>query len=141
TYSMKHNSEREAVFCERALEEHAANYAQGKCGISNIRAAITERLHSGELIAAVHHEYPNKAYTTREMLKLEQENIAWVKEGAGKHQPISARPDLKGLDSDQQRVAAFAVSSPDRFMIIEGKAGSGKSHTLSAIKNEAERSG
>lgn len=140
-YSMKHNSEREAVFCERAMEEHAANCARDKATIADIRAAIKEELRSAELIAAIRHEHPNKAYTTREMLRLEQENIAWTTEGVGRQQPISWRPELKGLDSDQQRVAAFALASRDRFIMIEGRAGTGKSHTLSAIKDEAERSG
>ncbi len=140
-YSMNHNSEREAIFSERSLEEHAINYGRDKCSVSDIRAAIAEQLRSGELILATAHEYLNEAYTTRQMLKVEQENIAWVKEGAGKCEPICSRANLQGLDSDQQRVAAFALSTSDRFIIIEGKAGSGKSRTLGAIKDAAERDG
>lgn len=140
-FSMDHNSERQAVFSERSLEEHAANHVRDKATIADIRAAIKEQLANGELLLAANHAFPSKANTTRAMLQLEQENIDWVKQGAGKFQPICQNPELFGLDADQTRTAAFALSSPHKLTIIQGVAGSGKSQTLSAIKREAERSG
>ena len=91
--------------------------------------------------------------TTTKALKLEAEIVAEVKRGIGRSEPIFdlaagleraqrglGPPDGSRLrlGDDQMRAAALMLSSPDRFVAIQGVAGAGKS-TLFALVGAAAR--
>ena len=91
--------------------------------------------------------------TTTRALKMEAEIVAAVRNGIGKSEPLfapaaglqRARQGLITADGariqlgeDQVRAAALILSSPDRFVAVQGVAGAGKS-TMFALVGEAAR--
>jgi len=91
--------------------------------------------------------------TTTRALKMEAEIVTAVKNGIGKSEPLfapasglqRARQGLVTADGgrielgdDQVRAAALILSSPDRFVAVQGVAGAGKS-TMFALVGEAAR--
>ena len=91
--------------------------------------------------------------TTTRALKMEADIVAAVRNGIGKAEPLfeatvgleRARQGLVMADGsriqlgdDQVRAAALILSSPDRFVAVQGVAGAGKS-TMFALVGEAAR--
>ena len=91
--------------------------------------------------------------TTTRALKIEADIVAAVKAGIGKSRPVleppvalqRARQGLTQSDGariqlgdDQVRAAVLVLSSPDRFVAVQGVAGAGKS-TMFALVGEAAR--
>src|SRR5262249_35930152 len=88
--------------------------------------------------------------TTRRMLDLERANIREVLEGKGKQQPIIEGAQVRqavdrisagreiALNDSQREAVARLFSNRDRVMALQGRAGTGKTTVLSALKAAAE---
>jgi conjugative relaxase-like TrwC/TraI family protein len=150
TYARDRNIEREAVVDERALIRDALRRSMGESTFWEIRQNIEHRIRSGEFIE-VGRERPNGAdrtLTTREMLGYECDNIARVQIGQGRYEPLVSeemRHELSGkfahLSNSQRRAVEEILSSRDQVVGLEGVAGAGKTTSLSAIREAAERQG
>jgi conjugative relaxase-like TrwC/TraI family protein len=160
-FSAKHGTEREAVLDVRKLIEVGLEHGMSKLTLSDVRAEIANQEKLGHLIKAgddspthVHTAArwdrswkPGGAFTTPEMLKLEQENIAMVHNGMGRATPIAEPAEVLGwavqreLLPDQAGVAASTLASRDWVTAIEGWAGATKTTTVGAIKDFAEQQG
>ncbi len=76
SFSIAHNTEREAVTDRRALECTALQYAMGIADLESVRHETGIRESRGDLIAlGVSPSSPAIAYTTTEMVALERENL------------------------------------------------------------------
>jgi conjugative relaxase-like TrwC/TraI family protein len=150
TYTRDRNIEREAVVDERVLMRDALRRSMGECSFWEIRQNIEHRIRSGEFIE-VGRARPNgadRALTTREMLGYEQDNIAHMQAGRERHDPLVSeenRHELAGnfdrLSHSQRRAVEEILSSRDQVVGLEGVAGAGKTTSLSAIREAAERQG
>jgi conjugative relaxase-like TrwC/TraI family protein len=150
TYARDRNIEREAVVDERVLVRDALRRSMGESSFWEVRQNIEHRIRSGEFIE-VGRETPNGAdrtLTTREMLGYERDNIARMQTRRERHAPLVSediRQELSGncahLSDSQRRAVEEILSSRDQVVGLEGVAGAGKTTSLTAIREAAERQG
>jgi conjugative relaxase-like TrwC/TraI family protein len=150
TYSRDRNIEREAVVDERELMRDALRRGMGETTFREIKQNFDERLRLGEFIE-VRQDRPGAAgrkFTTREMLDYERDNLAQMKADQGKHEPLVSKEKREELTekfahlSDSQRQAVEEIlSSRDQITGLDGVAGAGKTTSLAATREAAERQG
>ncbi len=150
TYARDRNIEREAVVDERALVRDALRRSMGESSFGEVRQNIEHRFRSGEFIEVgrERHNGTDRILTTREMLDYERDNITRMQTGQERHDPLASeetRQELSGkfghLSSSQRRAVEEILSSRDQVVGLEGVAGAGKTTSLAAIREAAERHG
>ncbi len=136
-----------ATFTERDLDRFLTKQLgdEGQEGRETVRAAV---LQSPELVPLYDRETGEKSgrFTTKEVR--EQERAAMAAAGGLSRQragAVSARSAeaaraARTLRPDQDAAFAHAIGKGD-LKLIEGRAGTGKSYTLSAIRDAHERDG
>lgn len=150
TYARDRNIEREAVVDERVLIRDALRRSMGESSFWEVRQNLEHRIRSGEFVE-VGRERPNGAdriLTTGEMLGCERDNTSRMQTGQQRHDPLvseEARQELSGkfrhLSNSQRRAVEEILSSRDQMVGLEGVAGAGKTTSLAAIREAAERQG
>jgi len=150
TYARDKNVEREAVVDERQLIRDALRRSMGESTFREVRDSLEQRIRSGEFVE-VSREHPGDAdrtLTTREMLDYERDNITRMKTGQEGHDSLvsqQTRQELAGqfdhLSDSQHRAVEEILTSRDQVVGLEGVAGAGKTTSLSAIREAAERQG
>jgi conjugative relaxase-like TrwC/TraI family protein len=150
TYARDKNIEREAVVDERQLIRDALRRSMGESTFREIRHNIEQRIQSGEFIEVGRERTvgADRTLTTRDMLDYERDNIHRMHAGQEKHAPLiseQTRQELAGkfdhLSDSQRRAVEDILSSRDQVVGLEGVAGAGKTTSLSAIREAAERQG
>jgi conjugative relaxase-like TrwC/TraI family protein len=148
SFSVAHNTEREAVTDRRALERTALQYAMGIADIQSVRHETGVRESRGDLIAlGVSPSSPAIAYTTPEMVALERENLELMRAGKGRAQAITTEQRARSwaaarsLSAEQAQVAALTLTATDWLTAIEGRAGAAKTTTVGALNDFAENAG
>lgn len=155
-FSVSVLSQREAVFTEKDLKVEALKYAiNNESLISNeqIDAALKQALTDETLYKAEPGENGSKRYTTPWQLTIESETQARIKNGLNACQAIcnetEVKQELKNLywekrftPTDTQRDAINALlTSKDRYVAIQGFAGTGKTKMVSIIADIAQKHG
>lgn len=138
-YAADKLAERDAVFITHDLIKEAITGAIGPVGYAPIEAAVKRAVEQKNLIPALLRDRP--AWTTPEALKLETENIELI--GAGRGAVESILPDSataksmlggKGLTPGQFDAAHLILTSTDRYVAVQGFAGTGKTFMLNAVR-------
>jgi conjugative relaxase-like TrwC/TraI family protein len=149
TYATDRNIEREAVVDERLILRDALRRSLGESTVESVRIEFENRVSQGDLVSIQQPaDSPARAFTTPGMRALEEETIQAMREGRGKYERLAgeetvghiaaARPTL----SDSQRAAVEQLAaSRDQVMALEGVAGAGKTTTLAAVRDAAQREG
>ena len=148
TFSRDKNFEREAVVDERALIRDGLRRGMGSVTYAQVRGNLNVRIASGEFQAVERAHMPGRQFTTAKAIAAEHEIIGRVREGRNQIDPLLSRSQAiafadqhQHLNRTQRSVVEDVLSSPDRFQGIQGFAGSGKTTTLSVIRNAAEIQG
>lgn len=149
TFSMAKNFEREAVVDEREMLRDALRRSVGDATLGEIRAEFDRRIRDGEFIELEKRVgTPGRAFTTQEMIDLEHDTIQVMRDGQNKYAPltsIEARSVIERshaqLSESQRRAVEQILASRDQVMALEGVAGAGKTTSLAAIREAAEREG
>ncbi len=148
SFSVAHNTEREAVTDQRALERTALQYAMGITDLEGVRRETGVRESRGDLIAlAVSPSFPGVVYTTPDMVALERENLELMRVGKGHAQAITTEQRARSwaaarsLSAEQAQVAALTLTATDWLTSIEGRAGAAKTTTVGALNDFAENAG
>ena len=148
SFSVAHNTEREAVIDRRALEATALQHAMGAIDLDELRRESTAWEERRALIALdASIASPNGTFTTPEMVALERDNLDLMGAGRGQNLPIAAAEEIRrwatgrGLLADQIEVAQLSLTARDWLTSIEGRAGSAKTTTVGAIREFAEEHG
>ena len=149
TFSKERNLEREAVVEERELLRDALRRSMGEATLTEVRAEFEKRINAGEFIR-VEKELgaPGRAYTTQEMIDCERDTIQAMREGQNRYPAIISADTRRGveighphLSESQRRAIEQILASRDQVTALEGVAGSGKTTSLTAIREAAEREG
>ncbi len=147
TFAKERSFERDAVADERALLADALRRSMGGATLAQVKADFETRIKSGEFVEAQRKgNSPGRAFTTAEMIAYEQDTINTMRAGQDQHPPLAtfgtrraireAHPHL----SETQRLAVDQIlSSRDQVIALEGVAGAGKTTSLAAIREAAER--
>jgi conjugative relaxase-like TrwC/TraI family protein len=150
SFARERLSERSAVFEHFETIRNALRHAQGKIRLPEIQAELDRQRGQGNFIPVDHiRPYaPAARYTTPELINAEREVIERVRAGRSQVQPIAsvtanAIRSLYGsrLNEDQLRLLQEVLVSRDQTFGIQGRAGTGKTTALSAIKEMAESYG
>src|SRR5579863_6743347 len=151
TYAREKNLEREAVADERDLMRDSLKRSMGDASLEEVRAEFGKRIERGELIEAARAEHqPGRAFTTEEMIHFERDNIQLMRAGQNndQHAALATHETRREIErehahlSNSQRAAVEEIlSSRDQVTALEGAAGTGKTTSLAAIREAAERDG
>jgi conjugative relaxase-like TrwC/TraI family protein len=131
-WAVEHLSERQAVFTGRQLETAALRHATGRGpSADQVRAAIAA--HPGLVRGA------GDRLTTSDARRLEAGNLALMRRARATRSPaiVPAPWHHPGLAPDQLRVARHILESEAQILAVEGKAGTGKTFTLSRVRDAA----
>ncbi len=147
TFAKERNFERDAVADERALLTDALRRSMGGATLAQVKADFEERIKSGEFVEVqTHGNSPDRAFTTTEMIGYERDTINAMRAGQDRHAALAtfgtrwAMRQAHGHLSDTQRRAVEQIlSSRDQVTALEGVAGAGKTTSLAAIREAAER--
>lgn len=147
SYSRERNLEREAVSEERDLLRDALKRSMGEATLGEVKVEFEKRVQSGEFIGTSSRT-PGRAFTTSEMINYERLTIEAMREGQKQHAPIAASDVRNESENGHRRLSGVQwqavqqiLSSRDKIMALEGIAGTGKTTSLAAIREIAEREG
>ena len=149
SYARERGMEREAVADERSLMRDALKHTMGEARLPEIKAEFERRVQSSELIEVPRREgLAGRAFTTGEMQGYERELIDRMKMGQGnrevfadgqtRQQTMEQHPHLS---VSQRNAVDTVLTSRDQMMALEGVAGAGKTTSLAAVREAAERAG
>jgi len=146
-YSREKNLERDAVAEERALLRDALKRSMGDATVADVKAEFEKRLQAGEFIETSNRA-PDRAFTTAEMIGYERNIIQVMHAGQNQYEPIANVETRREIEQDHlhlsesQRAAVEQIlSSRNQVTALEGAAGTGKTTSLAAIREVAEREG
>ena len=147
-YAVEKNFEREAVSNERDLMRDALKRAMGEAPLSRIQQEFNREIEGGGLIRKESRSGIGRSFTTDEMIALERDNIRLMR-GTQDQYPALASSGIRReieqeygyLSSSQHRAVQEVLSGRDQIAALEGVAGAGKTTSLNAIRDAAEREG
>ena len=147
TYAQDKNLERHAVTDERDLMRDALKRSMGEAGFGEVRERFEKRIESGSLIE-VEGKSPARAFTTEKMIQYERDNVSEMRKGQGQHGVLvnsetwqSVQQNHTHLSASQRTAVEQTLATQDKIVGLEGVAGAGKTTSLSAIREAAEREG
>jgi conjugative relaxase-like TrwC/TraI family protein len=147
TYAQDKNLERHAVTDERELMRDALKRSMGDGSFAEVRERFDKRIESGHLIE-VESRSPARAFTTEKMIQYEHDNVSEMRKGQGQYGVLanpetwqSVQQNHTHLSASQRAAVEQTLASRDKIVGLEGLAGAGKTTSLSAIRETAEREG
>jgi conjugative relaxase-like TrwC/TraI family protein len=150
TFAKDRLSERSAVFEHFEVMRDALRHTQGKVCLPDIQAELDRQREQCYLVSVEHirPHAPAARYTTPELIQVEREVIERVRSAKNQVQPIASvtanaiRDRYRTrLNEDQLRLVHEVLVSRDQIFGIQGRAGTGKTTALSALKEMAEENG
>jgi len=140
TFARDRNLEREAVVDERALMRDALKRSMGHASFEEVRSHFEERVRKGDLIEVK--TAVGRSFTTPEMMTLERDNIERMRAGQNRYAPLVLQNNSFDHLSDSQRQAVETIlDSRDQIVGLQGAAGAGKTTSLAALREAAEKEG
>jgi conjugative relaxase-like TrwC/TraI family protein len=149
SFAKDRSFEREAVTDERDILRDALRRGMGDLTYDQVRANFDQRHGSGEFqtVDGQKHE-TGRQFTSRETIAAELATIGHMQGGQNAVEPILPKEQAAAhanarelLNPAQRRVIEEVLTSHDRVHGLQGLAGTGKTSTLSAIREGAERNG
>jgi conjugative relaxase-like TrwC/TraI family protein len=149
TFAKSRNFEREAVTDERDIMRDALRRGMGDLTYSQVRDNFEQRQATAEFQRAPGQKHDTgRQFTTREAIAEELATIRHMQQGQHTVEPTMRQEDAAAharsrefLNPAQQRAIEEVLTSQDRINGLQGLAGSGKTTTLEAIREGAERNG
>jgi conjugative relaxase-like TrwC/TraI family protein len=149
SYARERGMEREAVTDERTLMRDALKHTMGEARLPEVRAEFERRAQSHNLIEVERRPgLPGRAFTTGEMQGYERELIERMKLGQGIREVLAdgnvrehVMREHPHLSASQRHAVEDILTGRDRMMALEGVAGGGKTTSLAAVREGAERAG
>jgi len=149
TFAKDRGFEREAVTDERAIMRDALRRGMGDLTYSQVRDNFDQRHNAGEFkIAPGQKHETGRQFTTRETIMAELATVDHMQRGQNAVEPIMPKEAATAhaatrefLNPAQRRAIEEVLTSQDRVHGLQGLAGSGKTTTLEAIREGAQRNG
>lgn len=141
--------EREAVADERVIMREALRRGMGEVSFSEVQSEFQRRREEGEFRSVQGQKHSSgRSFTTPDTIAAERANVQHVLNGRGAATPMlseaAAERQAQSRDflNEAQRTAIREVlTSSDRVHGFQGLAGTGKTSTLEAIREGAEKAG
>jgi conjugative relaxase-like TrwC/TraI family protein len=142
SYALGHLTERQSVVEKKDLIRHSLAHTMGQTTLRDLETVIRQSERKGTVIPV-----GDRRFTTLETLRIEYDTVLMMEKGKGAVIPILSRADAeqllqtRDLTVGQQQAVKHILNTSDRFVGVEGKAGTGKTTMLAIISEYAERSG
>ena len=141
--------EREAVADERIIMREALRRGMGEVSFDDTRDEFQRRRGEGEFQTVQGQKHSSgRSFTTPEMIAAEWANVQHVLAGQGVAKPMLSEAAAERqatsrdfLNEKQQAAIREVLTSSDRVHGFQGLAGTGKTTTLAAIREGAEKAG
>jgi len=152
TFARDNSTEREAVIDMRKVHMDALRRNLGLTTYEAIQAEIERRQRQGEFIS-INRKDRIEETTTRNMIVWESKNIQEALDGKGKQSPFATHEKLNEiveryetdkklqLNKGQRAVVEKILTSEDRILGLQGRAGTGKTTVLGIVRNAAWQAG
>ncbi len=148
-FSKERNFERDAVADERALLRDALKRSMGEATLSEVKEDFAARIETRELIEVERNTgKPGREFTTSEMIGYERDTINIMRAGQKRYPHIAGLTTRREIEREhmhlsqsQWRAVEQILSSQDQVTALEGVAGTGKTTSLTAIRQAAQREG
>jgi len=145
-------SEREAAWPLHMVSKTALDLGLKGVTVESVERRIDQLVQNRQIVMGTAHatDRDGKMVTTQEALRIEEKILDLVKEGNGAANPVLSAADAPArlqavaehpLNPGQLAAATLILSSDDRTITIQGKAGTGKSTMLQAVSRVAEAEG
>lgn len=136
SFAVNHVSEREAGFTQKQLVEEAVRYAFEEAGQAITKEEVTQLLNEkSELLSVEYHD--GTRWTTKDAVETEEKIIEALKGGQGQVAPYATLAETQRFLSQQERLTqgqsdsiTLIATTEDRFVGVQGLAGTGKSTML-----------
>lgn len=148
-YARERNLERDAVNDERDIMRDALKRAMAEASFAEVRQQFEREVKERQLIEL--ERQPGAAarvFTTQEMIDLERDNIRTMREGQNQQGTLVSFETRRRIENDYSHLSASqrgaveeVLSSRDQIQALDGVAGAGKTTSLNAIRDAAEREG
>jgi len=141
-------TEQESTFTKEDVLKTA-----GKLSIGDYRISDMERAFHGLNKDKEIKQLDKNVYTTAEMLKIEHSIVKAVQNGHDSVQPISTKEYVEqgikafeqsrgfAMTQGQKKAVEHILTSKDRFLGIQGDAGTGKTTMLASVREQLEKAG
>lgn len=148
TFAIQHLTEREAVFEKKDIQTTALVHAVGRVRADEVIAAFKQLEKEGELI-----KLEDGRYTSKSMLDSEHLTVSQMLTEKGSMVPVmmpnAAKEQIKAAEDEQkfdyskgQKEAILkTLTSTDRYVAVQGLAGTGKTTMLRGLKDIAQDQG
>jgi conjugative relaxase-like TrwC/TraI family protein len=162
-FALAHATNRTAAPDYREIITAALKHGMGATDLEHINRELNARQQARQLLGGSRSPiHPMGNFTTAEMIRLERENLALIRDGINLGRPVNgiairnpkdgklstigtdkAREwtQKRGLLPDQADAAFLTLTTPQWASVIEGLAGSTKTTTVGVIKEFAEGQG
>ena len=149
TFAKERNFEREAVVDERELLRDALRRSMGEAPFAEVRGEFDKRTKAGGFIEVEKKAgVGNRTFTTQEMMDYERDTIQQMRDGQNKYVAVAGSETRREIEREhphlnesQRRAIEQILASRDQVTALEGVAGAGKTTSLAAIRDAAEREG
>lgn len=135
--------EREAVADERVIIREALRRGMGEVSFSDVKSEFQPRREEGEFRSVEGQKHSSgRSFTTPETIAAERATVQHVLDGRGAAKPMLSGDAAERQAHSRERTAIREVlTSTDRVHGFQWLAGTGKTSTLAAIREGAERGG
>ena len=149
SFAKDRSFEREAVTDERDIMRDALRRGMGDLTYEQVRTNFDQRHGSGEfqIVNGQKHE-TGRQFTTRETIAAELATVGHMQRGQNTVEPVLPKEQAAThantrelLNPAQRKAIEEVLSTHDRVHGLQGLAGSGKTSTLSSIREGAEQNG
>ncbi len=148
-YALDKNLEREAVAEERTLMGDALKRSMGRASLDQIQEEFGWQIQQRRFIEIENRQDQlARKFTSSEMIALERDNIQMMLAGQDQYPPMvsvdarqRAESEHAHLNAGQREAVQQILSSRDQISALEGRAGTGKTTLLAAVREAAEDAG
>jgi conjugative relaxase-like TrwC/TraI family protein len=149
SFAKDRSFEREAVTDERDIIRDALRRGMGDLTYEQVRTNFDQRHRGGEFQTVNGRKHDTgRQFTTRETIAAELATVGHMQRGQNTVEPVMPKEQATAhansrepLNPAQRKAIEEVLSSHDRVHGLQGLAGSGKTTTLSCIREGAERNG
>lgn len=152
TYAHSHAFERSAVRDERVILHSVLDRGMGNVSFQQAREELERRVKAGEFQVLEPKEGESaRRYTTAEMVRLEKDTIARMRDGNQRSEINSPLVPMESgatvlrrhpeLNAVQRSAVTEILNSREQIVGLDGKAGAGKTTALSVVREAVEMEG